>query len=407
MLDVEKIRSSFPILEREVHGHPLVYLDNGATTQVPECVIERIAEHYRTENGNVHRGMHYTANASTRALENARRTTARFINAPSEDCIVFTRGTTEALNTVAFGLRGRIERDDRIVATVLEHHSNFVTWQQLCLEHDAAFDVCAMDERGDLDLDDLRRLLERGPRLVAVSACSNVLGTLTPIKDICAMIHDAGALAVVDGAQAMRHRIIDVQDIGCDFLAFSGHKMMAGTGIGVLYGKPEALELLSPCEFGGEMVGTVTREKTSFASAPLRFEAGTPNYVGSIALATAMDFLEGIGRTDIACYEDELVARAERALQAVPGVRIVGAPSHRSGCVSMTFDDAHPFDVCTLVDKMGVALRSGHACAEPLLSALGTTSIARLSPAFYNTFEEIDRAVACIERVLGIIRATR
>ncbi len=407
MLNVEDIRASFPVLSRTVYGHPLVYLDNGATTQVPECVVERVADHYRTENGNVHRGMHYTANASTRALENARRTTARFINAPNSECIVFTRGTTEALNTVASGLRRRIGAGDHVVTTVLEHYSNFVPWQQLCLERDAAFDVCTIDENGELDLDDLKRLLEREPRVVAVSACSNVLGTLTPIKEICGMIHDAGALAVVDGAQVMRHRVIDVQDIDCDFLAFSGHKMMAGTGIGVLYGTPEALELLDPCEFGGEMVDTVTRECTTFTSAPLRFEAGTPNYVGSIALERAMDYLEDIGRADIARYEDELVAHAESALGSIPGVTILGNPAHRSGCVSARFDDAHPFDVCTLVDKLGIALRSGHACAQPLLDKLGATSVARLSPAFYNTIDEIDRAAEAIERALGIIRATR
>ena len=405
MLDVAALRNDFPILSQEVYGRPLVYLDNGATTQVPECVLERVTEHYRTQNGNVHRGVHFTANASTHALEAARHRVARFVNAASDDCIVFTRGTTESLNTVAFGLREYVGPGDHVVVTVMEHHSNFVPWQQLCAERGATFHACDVDDEGNLKLDELAELMKLHPKVVSVSCCSNVLGTVNPIERICAMAHEAGALAVLDGAQIMRHRVMDVQAIDCDFLAFSGHKMMAGTGIGALYGKSEALALLRPCQFGGEMVDKVTVAETTFGSAPLRFEAGTPNYVGSIALAAAMDYLEEIGRTEIATYEDELVAYAAKKLHEIDGVNVLGNPAKRAGCVSFTFDGAHPFDVCTLIDKMGVALRSGHACAEPLLTRFGLTSVARLSPAFYNTFEEIDYAVSCIKRALDIIRA--
>lgn len=407
MLDVSAIRKDFPILSSEVYNKPLVYLDNGATTQVPLQVQERVVEHYRTSNGNVHRGTHFTANASTAALEQARKHAARFIGAESENSIVFTRGTTEGLSTVAMGLRDYIKPGDHVVSTLLEHHSNFVPWQQLAAEHGGTFDVCGITETGDLDLDDLARLLEAHPKLVAVTCCSNVLGTVTPIERICEMAHDAGALVVLDGAQIMRHRPINVKQIDCDFFAFSGHKMMAGTGIGVLYGKPEALEMLRPSEFGGEMVDDVTQAETTFSDLPLRLEAGTPNYVGSIALDAAMTYVENAGREEVARYEDELVAYASERIAQLDGAHVQGAPAHRAGCVSFLIDNVHPFDLCTLVDKLGVALRSGHNCAQPILDHLGTSSVARLSPAFYNTREEIDYAASCLERGIAMLRAAR
>lgn len=407
MFDVSAIRQDFPILSSEVYSKPLVYLDNGATTQVPTPVLDRIVEHYRTSNGNVHRGTHFTANASTAALEQARKHAARFIGAASEDSIVFTRGTTEGLSTVAAGLRDYVKPGDHVVSTLLEHHSNYVPWQQLAVERDGVFDVCGITENGDIDLGCLSRLLEENPKVVAITCCSNVLGTVTPVERICTMAHDAGALVVLDGAQIMRHRIIDVQEIGCDFFAFSGHKMMAGTGIGVLYGKPEALELLRPSEFGGEMVDEVTQAKTLFSDLPLRLEAGTPNYVGSIALDAAMTYLEGVGREDIARYEDDLVAYAAEKISQLDGTHVQGSPAHRAGCVSFLVDDVHPFDLCTLVDKLGVALRSGHNCAQPILDHLGTSSVARMSPAFYNTRYEIDHAVSCLERGIAMLRAAR
>ena len=407
MFDVSAIRLDFPILSSEVYGKPLVYLDNGATTQVPTPVIDRVADHYRTSNGNVHRGTHFTANASTTALEQARKHAAHFIGAASEDSIVFTRGTTEGLSTVASGLRDYVKPGDHVVSTLLEHHSTDVPWQQLAFEHGGVFDVCGVTESGEIDLDHLSCLLEAQPKVVAVTCCSNVLGTVTPVERICEMAHDVGALVVLDGAQIMRHRVIDMQAIDCGFFAFSGHKMMAGTGIGVLYGKPEALELLRPSEFGGEMVDEVTQAKTLFSDLPLRLEAGTPNYVGSIALDAAMTYLEGVGREEIARYEDELVAYATKKVSQIDGAHVQGAPEHRAGCVSFLVDGVHPFDLCTLVDKLGVALRSGHNCAQPILDHLGTSSVARMSPAFYNTREEIDYAVSCLERGIAMLRAAR
>lgn len=405
MFDVAALRKDFAILGREVHGHPLIYLDNGATTQLPDAVVSRIAEHYRTDNANVHRGTHFLAHASTERLEEARRTVAGFVGAPGDDCVVFTKGATDAVNMVASGLRRYVGPGDRVIATVLEHHSNFVPWQQLCRERDAEFCMAGMDERGNLDLACLERLLAEGAKLVAVTCCSNVLGTVTPAREVVRMAHKAGALCLLDGAQAMRHSVVDVRELGCDYLCFSGHKLLAPTGIGVLCGTPEALDLLEPSEYGGEMVDVVTAEGTTFADLPLRLEAGTPNYVGAIALAAAMDYLQAIGREDIAAYEDDLVAHAEQALAGIDGLQVLGSPAHRSGCVSFAVEGVHPFDLCAMADKLGLALRSGNNCAQPLLSALGLTSVSRLSPAFYNTHEEIDAAVQIIGRVVKLLRA--
>ena len=407
MFDVESIRKDFPILKQDVHGHPLVYLDNAATMQVPTHVLKAVEKHYSSKNGNVHRGTHFTSNASTSALEAARKHIANFIGAGSEDCIVFTRGTTESLNLVANGMRSSISSNDHIVCTELEHHSNYVPWQQLCMETGAEFNVCKITESGDLDLIALSRLLKNRPKIVALTCCSNVLGTVTPIKTIVSMAHDAGALVVLDGAQIMRHKNIDVKDIGCDFLAFSGHKIMAGTGIGVLFGRIEALEQLQPLMYGGEMVETVSKECTTFAELPLKLEAGTPNYVGSIALDAAISYLENLGINNVARYEEQLIAYAADRLEAIDGLRILGHPHERAGCISFVVRGVHPFDLCTLVDKLGIALRSGHNCAQPVLRALDETSVSRLSPAFYNTFDEIDRAADSIEKCIKLIRSTR
>ncbi|MDO4290047.1 MAG: cysteine desulfurase [Eggerthellaceae bacterium] len=427
MLDVARVREDFPILGTQVHGCPLVYLDNSATTQVPECVLDRVAGHYRTSNANVHRGMHYLAHASTSALEGARRTVAAFAGAPSEDGVVFTRGTTDALNMVARGLAYLIQPGDRVVVSVMEHHSNYVPWQQLCAERGARFEVVGLDERGDVDLDELARVLDggttaaggpaatadaagnaRGPvRVVALAGCSNVLGSVLPARRVADMAHAAGALFVLDGAQIMRHGVVDMQALGCDYLAFSGHKMMAGTGIGALVGTMGSLELLRPRDFGGEMVGEVTRERTTWDALPLRLEAGTPNYVGAVALAAACDYLNALGRNDVAAWEDELATHALERLRAIDGLHVLGNPRKRCGLVSFTVDGVHPLDLCTLVDARGVALRSGHNCAQPLLDLFGLTSVARLSPAFYNTREEIDYAAEQIECAVTMLRAAR
>lgn len=408
MFDVAKVREDFPILQTQVHGCPLVYLDNSATTQVSDQVLRAIENHYHTSNANVHRGMHYLAHASTDALERARETVARFVGASDASCVVFTRGTTDGLNMVARGLEHLLHPGDRVVVSQLEHHSNYVPWQQACFATGAEFRVAGLTAEGDLDEARYAELLADGKvKIVAMTGCSNVLGTVTPVKRLAKMAHDAGALFVLDGAQIMRHGAVDIVDLGVDYLAFSGHKMMAGTGIGALCGTREALEMLAPRDFGGEMVGKVTQAQTTWEELPLRLEAGTPNYVGAIALGAACDYLSSWGREDIAAYESDLVSRAVSALGEIEGLHIAGSPKERAGLVSFTIDGVHPLDLCTLIDARGVALRSGHNCAQPVLDWLGTSSVARLSPAFYNTTAEIDFAASQIDRAAQMLRAAR
>ncbi len=393
MIDVESVRNDFPILSKEIHRCPLVYLDNAATTQVPQAVLDAVTSHYLTANGNVHRAVHSMANMSTKAFESARDTVAHFIGAASSDNTVFTKGTTDALNMVALGLRDLINEDDAIISTVMEHHSNFIPWQQLAKEKRASFDIVDITDKGELDINDYKKKLQQKPKIVALTFCSNVLGTVNPIKKLVALAHEAGALVVVDGAQAMRHQRLNMIDLDCDYFAFSGHKMMAGTGIGCLYGKPEALELLKPSEFGGEMVDEVTVKRTTFEKLPIRLEAGTPNYVGAIALASAIKYLEQIGLQDIADYESSLLDYAEIELSGIKGIHIQGKPQRREGCISFVIDGVHPLDLCTLLDLKGIALRSGTNCAQPLMSRLSCNGVVRLSPAFYNTHNEIDEAI--------------
>lgn len=410
MLNVSEIRKDFPILDQEIFGHPLVYLDNAATMQVPNCVLDRVAEHYRTSNANVHRGMHYLAHASTDALEAARTTVARFVGAPDERGVIFTRGTTDGLNMAARGLAHLVHPGERVIVSVMEHHSNFVPWQQLCRARGAEFCVVDVTDDGDIDLERLADLLHdplHPASVVAMTGCSNVLGTVNPVQHIAQMAHEAGALFILDAAQLMRHGIIDMTELGCDLLAFSGHKMGAGTGIGALCGTMDALELLDPRDFGGEMVDEVKTERTTWEELPLRLEAGTPNYVGAIALAEACDYLTALGREAIAAREDELVAHALEGLSAIEGLRILGNPVKRAGLVSFSIDGVHPRDLCTLVDAHGIALRSGHNCAQPVLDRFGLASVARLSPAFYNTHDEIDRAITEIARIAALLRLAR
>ena len=406
MLDVNAIRGDFPILDQQVFGHPLVYLDNAATMQMPEPVLQAIEHHYRNNNANVHRGIHALSERSTRALEGARERVRAFVNARTSDEIVFTSGTTASLNMLADMVVGTLRPGSAVVTTLMEHHANFVPWQQACARTGHPFLVIPLDEHGDLDLHAYRVLLEEHDvALVAVTHVSNVLGTVNPVADIVELAHEHGALTVVDAAQSIRHAAVDVQEIGCDFLAFSGHKMGGPTGIGVLYGKIDLLENLQPVRFGGEMVDNVRTDDITFAPSPLRFEAGTPNYVGAIGLAAAIDYLEDLGLNELREREAQLVRYAEERLKGVPNLHILGSPKARAGCVSFTIDGVHPFDLATLVDKLGIALRSGTQCAQPLLhEALGVQNVTRLSPAFYNTPEEIDTAVACIERVVKLLR---
>lgn len=404
---VETVRRDFPILGQSVKGRPLVYLDNGATTQMPEPVLQEIVRHYHTDNANVHRGIHTLSERSTAALEAAREKVRAYLNAKQAEEIVFTKGTTDSVNTLARALEPHIGEGDAIVASALEHHANFVPWQQLCLRTGAKFLVAPLDGNGDVDLGALGRLLdENRVALVAMTHVSNVTGTVNPVARIADMAHEHGALMLVDAAQSIRHEEVDVRAIGCDFLAFSGHKTCAPTGIGVLYGRFEEFEKLSPVEFGGEMVDIVTTERTTFEALPLRFEAGTPNYVGARALGAALDYLEGLGRKAVRSWEHELLAYAEERLSAVEGLKILGHPARRAGCLSFTVKDVHPFDLAALLDTQGVALRSGNQCAQPLLhETYGIQNVTRLSPAFYNTREEIDACIAALERVIPLLQA--
>lgn len=407
MINVREIREDFPVLQQEVYNRPLIYLDNSSTTQVPTQVTDRIVEHYRRSNGHVRSKMHFLGISSANAFDKARKKVATFINAPSKDCVVFTRSATEALNTIAGGLRARVKTGDLLLSTMLEHPSNYVPWQQLALEHDARFETVGVGENGDLDIDDLDRLLALEPKVLAVTCCSDVMGSVTPLGRIVERAHAAGALVVADATQLMRHAPIDVQELDVDFLAFSGQTMLAGTGIGVLYGRPEALELLGPCEFGSAMVDKVEKEQTNFAELPQRLEAGAPNYVGAIALATAMDYLDKVGRTEIAAYEDELVSYAQEGISSLDHVNVLGNPEKRSCCVPFNVDGVHHFDLCALVDKRGLALGTADGRVRPLLSESDQMGAALLCPAFYNTKEEIDSAIGCIARGAGTLRTGR
>lgn len=407
LAEVVRGRGDFPILDQSVKGHPLVYLDNGATTQIPEPVLREIVRHYHTDNANVHRGIHTLSGRSTAALEAAREKVRAYLNAERAEEIVFTKGTTDSLNMLARSMEARLGPGDAVVVSALEHHANFVPWQQLCLRTGARFLVAPLDEAGDVDLEAFGRLLDENQvAVVAMTHVSNVTGTVNPVARITRMVHDHGALMVVDAAQSIRHEKVDVREIECDFLAFSGHKMCAPTGIGVLYGRFSEFEKLDPVEFGGEMVDIVTTQTTTFEALPLRFEAGTPNYVGARALGAAVDYLEGIGRDAVCAYEHELLAYAEERLAAVEGLRLLGHPAHRAGCLSFAVENVHPFDLAALLDTQGIALRSGNQCAQPLLhEAYGIQNITRLSPAFYNTRAEIDACVTALERVIPLLQA--
>lgn len=408
-LDIERVRADFPILSQELNGRPLVYLDNGATTQVPSSVLEAIVAHYRTDNANVHRGIHTLSERSTAKLEAAREAARAFLNATSADEVVFTSGTTASVNMVARAWEARLAPGSCVIVTALEHHANFVPWQQACARSGAEFFVCPLTEAGDVDLAALEaRLVAGGVSLVATAHVSNVLGCVVPVDEVARLAHAHGAAMLVDAAQSVRHEPLDVAAIDCDFLCFSGHKVLGPTGIGVLYGKSTLLEELEPSWYGGEMVAQVTAALTTFEPPPLRFEPGTPNYVGAIGLAAALTYLESLGRETVAAREATLTAYAEERLRAVDGVQVVGTPARRAGCVSFTVKGAQPFDVATLMDKLGVAVRSGTQCAQPLLDeTLGISKVVRVSPAFYNTHAEIDAFIAALERVVPLVSQKR
>ena len=404
VFDAVAIRQDFPLLWRRVYGKPLVYLDNAATTQKPQVVIDRVSQFYGEENANVHRALHWLSEQATDAFEDARATIGRFLNARRAEEIVFVRGTTEAINLVAqtYG-RSRVERDDEIVISTMEHHSNIVPWQILCEQQGARLRVIPITDAGELDLDACATLLTDRTRIVSVTHVSNVLGTVNPVKEIVRLAHERGIPVLVDGAQAVVHDAVDVQALGCDFYAFSGHKVFGPTGIGVLYGTSALLESMPPYQSGGDMIRSVSFERTRYDDPPRRFEAGTPDIAGAVGLATAIDYLTGIGFARIACVEHELLEYATSALSQLPGVRLIGAPAARVGVLSFVLDGVHPHDVGTILDREGVAIRAGHHCCEPLMDRLGLPGTARASIAPYNTREDIDALVTALLIVRGML----
>lgn len=405
MLDIESIRKDFPILERDIYGKPLVYFDNGATTQKPQCVLDRIMRSYTSENSNIHRGVHYLSGVATEAHEAARQRVADFIGADSKDEILFTRGTTESINLVARTLADQIcGKGDEIVVSTMEHHSNIVPWQMACERTGAILRVAPINERGELILSEFEALLNERTKIVSVAHVSNVLGTVNPVAEIIRMAHKYGAKVLIDGAQAIAHIPVNVVDLDADFYAFSGHKVYAPNGIGVLYGKREILDAMPPFMGGGEMIETVRFEKTTYNKLPYKYEAGTPDYVGSCALATALDYISAIGMKEIADYEHELLAYATEKIKEIEGVRIIGEAKEKSGVLSFVVDGVHPYDIGMMLDKLGIAIRTGHHCAEPLVDWYGIPGTARASFAFYNTTEEIDYFISSLKRVLMILK---
>jgi cysteine desulfurase/selenocysteine lyase len=403
MIDINKIRTDFPILAREVYGKPLVYLDNAATTQKPHCVMDKITEMYTTVNSNVHRGVHYLSQVATDEHEAARKTVQRFINANSPDEIVFTRGATESINLVASSFcRTFCEPGDEILITAMEHHSNIVPWQIQADMYGLSVKVAPINKDGELILEEFEKLISPRTKLIALTHISNVLGTVNPVNEIVKIAHNNKIPVLIDAAQSVQHAKVDVQKIDCDFLVFSSHKVYGPTGVGVLYGKEEWLNALPPYQGGGEMIENVTFEKTTFNKLPFKFEAGTPDFVGTAALATALNYINSIGLDNIAHHEDELLKYATEKMLQIPGMRIIGTAKEKCSVISFLVDDIHPYDIGTLLDKMGIAIRTGHHCAEPLMKELGIDGTARVSFAFYNTKEEVDLFIAGLKRIVSM-----
>ncbi len=402
--DIQKIRVDFPILQKKINGKPLVYFDNGATTQKPRQVIDCISNYYLNQNSNVHRGVHTLSQEATDLFEGAREYIRQFINAEETNEIIFTRGTTESINLLAAALKPWIVKGDEILVTAMEHHSNFVPWQQLCEERGAKLRIVPVERNGELDLDFLQKLMNPYTKLLALTHVSNVLGTVNPVKNIIKMAKDKGIPVLLDGAQAIAHTKVDVQDLGCDFYAFSGHKAYAPMGIGVLYGKFNWMRRLPPYQYGGEMIDEVTFEKSTFNKLPFKYEAGTPNVEGALALESALRYISDIGIETIRKHEDELLNYAEQKLIEIEGVRIIGTAKEKTGALSFVVDGTHPYDVGMLLDKMGIAVRTGHHCAQPLMDFLGLPGTVRASFAMYNTKEEVDIFADALTKVVSMLK---
>jgi cysteine desulfurase/selenocysteine lyase len=403
-IDIQKVRADFPLLRREVNGKPLVYLDNGATTQKPKVVIDAITNYYSDMNSNVHRGVHYLSQISTDAFEVTRRKVQEFINAKEDFEVIITKGTTDSINLVAtcYG-KAFIHEGDEIIISAMEHHSNIVPWQMLCEEKGAVLRVIPMKAKGELDMDAYANLLSAKTKLVSVTYVSNALGTINPIKEIIDLAHAKDVPVLVDAAQGIQHLAIDVQKLDVDFLAFSGHKMYAPTGVGVLYGKKDLLNAMPPYQGGGDMIKEVTFEKTTYNELPFKFEAGTPNIEAGICLSAAIDYINELGIDNIKAYEDELLAYATSKIMEIPGVQLIGEAAQKSSVLSFVVDGVHPYDIGVILDKLGIAVRTGHHCAQPVMDQFGIPGTVRASLAVYNTKEDIDNFIAGLNRAVNML----
>jgi len=402
-LDVAGIRADFPILKQQIHGKPLVYFDNAATSQKPQAVIDAVNRYYAAENANIHRGIHFLSELATAEYEEARARAKRFLNASDSREIIFVRGTTEGINLVAQSYGRRfIKGGDEIIISAMEHHSNIVPWQMLCEQVGACLRVVPINHDGEILLEEYERLLNDKTKLVSVAHVSNALGTINPVKQIVEMAHRRNVPVLLDGAQAVPHMKVDVQDLDCDFYAFSGHKLFGPTGIGILFGKAKHLEAMPPYQGGGDMISLVTFEKTHYNILPYKFEAGTPHIAGGIGLGAAIGYLEGIGLEAVSVYEQGLLAYATEALSSIKGLRIIGTAKEKAGVVSFVLDGVHPHDIGTVLDQEGVAIRAGHHCAMPVMQRFGVPATARASFAFYNTKEEVDILVRAIHKVIKV-----
>ena len=401
--DVERVRADFPVLKQTVHGKPLVYLDSAATAQKPSCVVEAIRHFHEVDCANIHRGVHELSQRSTASYEEARAKTKRFLNSRSKNELIFVRGTTEAINLVSSSWgRKNVKSGDEIVISAMEHHSNIVPWQMLCEEKGARLRVIPMNDRGELLLEEYEKLLNPRTRMVAVAHISNALGTVNPVRQIIEMAHRAGALALIDGAQAAPHQKVDVQALDADFYAFSGHKVCGPTGIGILYGKAKLLNAMPPYQGGGDMIRTVTFEKTTYNDLPYKFEAGTPNIAGGIGMGASLDYVMRIGLDKISAYEHELLVYGTEKLLQIPGLRLIGTARDKAAVLSFVMEGIHPHDIGTVLDRQGIAVRTGHHCAQPVMDRFQIPATTRASLAFYNTVGEIDALAAGLKKVKEI-----
>lgn len=401
--DIQKIRSDFPILSRPIHNKPLVYLDNAATTHKPKCVIDKVSEYYSELNSNIHRGVHYLSQKATVEYENAREKVLRFINASKLSEIIFTKGTTDSINLVAnsFG-RKFISKDDEIIISHMEHHSNIVPWQMLCEEKGAKLKVIPIDDKGEIIYEEFEKLISTKTKLVSIVHISNSLGTINPVKEIIETAHSYGIPVLVDGAQGVQHLTVDVKELDCDFYVFSGHKLYGPTGIGILYGKQKILEQMPPYQGGGDMIASVTFEKTTYNSLPYKFEAGTPNIIGGIALGTAIDYMNSVGMEKISGYENSLTVYAANVFSNIEGLKIIGTSKNKAGIISFVLENIHPHDIGTILDFDGIAIRTGHHCTQPVMQRYGVPATARISLGMYNTKDEIDYTAAALKKVFEV-----